>query len=424
VSPCRPPVGVCVQARGPDVTNSYIETLRNDAAATSLLDDCWRSDLPGDQQPPTAAELRWFGTFLGRDDVHRNMVAADQEALRGSALTIERRLPIVSGQGRALPSAHRLYISLEIAKLLFARPMSTLDLLRSVVVYSDAGTLIQNQREAGIAQVRGRNHVVGRLKLIDAVWKALDPAASIVGKRRGADLWRDRSLETIRKQLRFWTDRLQAELPTNAEAQLVAFVECLKTDLGPLLRDTARSLALEHDAASHKLHEGFATAADMIAQLAEEIVATRHTIELANVASIHFSWFSQITGRQSPHSNLLVHELAHVLDFENGGLDGCPTPRDRTDHPVGDFGLRWAAAFDQAVAGKLPMLDEYGLENRLEFFAVCTEHYFTEASSLQQHAPELFELLRATYGYVPSDRRRSSVFGTIKTLFLSKLRTF
>ncbi len=406
------------------VPSPYIENLRNDAAAESLRDDCWLSALPPDQQPPTAAELRWFSSLLRRDEVQRAMVASDQATLCDSALAIERRIPIISGEGHALPAAHRLYISLEVAKVLFARPSSTLDLLRSVVVYSDAGKLIQNKREAGIAQVRGRNHVVGRLKRIEAIWNALDPAVSLAGKRLGSDRWRDRSLEASRKQLRFWTDRLHSEPQPDDEAQVVAFVETLTTELRPLLLDTARSLAPDGDTASRKLQEGFASAADMIAQVAKEIVATRHTIGLANVASIHFSWFSQITGHQSPHANLLVHELAHVLDFENGGLDGCPSPSDCDERSVAEFGRRWAMAYDQAVAGKLALVDAYGLENRMEFFAVCTEHFFTEATSLRDQAPELFDLLRTTYGYVPSDRRRSSVFGTIKTLFLSRLRMF
>jgi hypothetical protein len=406
------------------VPSSYLEHLRNDAASTSLLDDCWRSGLPDDQRPPAAAELRWFDAFLANDDVHRDLGRADQEALRGRALAIERRLPIISGEGRTLPAAHRLYVSLELGKLLLARPSSTLELLRSVVVYADAGKLIQDQREAGIARVRGRNHVAGHLGHIETIWRALDPIAAIAGKRQGADRWRDRSVEAVREQLRFWIDRLQAEPLGNDEAPLVAFVESLTTELRPLLLETARSLAPEQDAAGHKLRDAFATAADMIAEVAVEIVATRHTIEQPNAASIHLSWFAQITGRLSPHSNLLAHELAHVLDFENGGLDGCPAPSDRAEGTAEDFGRRWAAAFAQAVAGQLPMIDAYGLTNRLEFLAVCTEHYFTEASALQATAPELFALLRATYGYVPGDRRRASVFGTIKTLFLSKLRTF
>jgi Glucose-regulated metallo-peptidase M90 len=426
------------------VPSAYVEHLQNDAAATGLLEACWLTELPADQRPPTAAELRWFGRFLERDDdVHRHLNAADQATLRHSALAIERRIPMVTGDGRALPAAHRLYLSLEIAKVLFARPSSTLDLLRSVVVYSDAGKLIQNKREAGIARVRGRNHVVGHLRRIEAIWQALDPAATLAGEQRGiarrepsarggSARWRDRSVAAMRKQLRTWTERLQDELTASDAAQLVAFAERLTTELRPLLLATAQALALEHGAAGRKLQDGFAAAAEMIAEIAAEVVAIRHMMELANAASIHLSWFSQITGRLSPHSNLLAHELAHVLDFENGGLDGCPTPIDRLEpsaidrgeRPAADLGLRWAAAFDQAVAGKLPMIDEYGRGNRLEFFAVCTEHYFTEASSLQRAAPELFELLLATYGYVPSDRRRASVFGTIKTLFLSKLRTF
>ena len=401
----------------------YLEHLIDEAAASDLLEDCWHAALPEGQWPPTAAELTWFGTLLQRDAVHRELTAADRATLHAKALEIERRVAIVSGEGRVLPAPHRLYISLELAKVLFARSHSTLDLLRSVVVYADAGKLRKGQQEAGLAYLRGRNHIVRRLNMIEALWCGLDRVMTSAGKPRGPDRWRVRSLEALRKQLRFWTERLHADPHPGDGPQLLAFTSALETELPPLLRETASALAaeLQLDAAAV---QPFATAAQAICELARAIAAISGSIDVASCASIHLSWFAQIAGAQSPHHNVLVHELAHVLDFETGGLDGCASASDRPPRTSADLDRRWAVAYAQALTGELDVLDRYGHQSRAEFFAVSTAHYFSHASSLRDRAPGLFALLRETYGYVPADRPRTSSLGTFKTLFLSKLRTF
>ncbi len=402
---------------------TYIEELRNRAAAPNLFEHCWLSALPDSQHPPTVAELRWFRSFLERDVVYRSFAAVEQALLHEHAVAIERRIPIITSEGRAMPAAHRLYISLEIAKVLFARPRTTLDLLRSVVVYSDAGTLVENKREAGVARLRGRNHLIGRLKMIETLWKALEPITAIGGGRRGDTARLARSAKSVEKRLRYWTRRLQSGPRAADGGNLAAFLATFETEHLPVMLAAARALTATEGATGLTVLSNLELVAAGIEDLAHQIVAAGDLVGAENEGTIHISWFSQIVGRQSAHENLLIHELAHVLDFEDGGFDGCTTPAVLTSRSGAELRPRWAAAYDQAVAGNLATIDPYGLENRMEFFAVCTEHYFSRASSLRDRAPELFDLLSETYGYVPADRGRSSIFGTVKTLFLSKLRT-
>ncbi len=402
-----------------------IEHLADSAAAPQLLEDCWPSSLPVAQQPaPADVALRWFRSLLERDPVYQGLATGHREALHTSALEIERTIPMLTGDGDALPTPHRLYLALEIAKVLFARSRSTLDILKSIVVYADAGHLLRAKPEAGFAQVRGRNHVVRRLDLIEAFWRTTEPLrVQASGRRRtGKQRITDEHFDAFRHQLASWKGRLQAGHRVDKQ-QFGEFAEKLQTEIRPLLRDLGRSLAIRLDVPNASLVTSFESAANLISENAGFVAAARDAVERPNQACIHMSWVSQISTTHTTNRNLLVHELAHVLDFECGGLDGVASPHARVAGSAADLGARWFEAYDAVVEHPPTFLDPYGLVDRTEFFAVCSEHYFSAASSLATLAPELFELLKRTYGYVPNDRVPASTFSIFKTLFLSKLRT-
>ena len=76
--------------------------------------------------------------------------------------------------------------------------------------------------------------------------------------------------------------------------------------------------------------------------------------------------------------NVVVHEFAHQLDFENGVMDGTPHLRSKEAYE------RWMGVLQAAAekvdtladAGRPTVIDEYGAKDPVEFFAVATEAFF------------------------------------------------
>ena len=118
------------------------------------------------------------------------------------------------------------------------------------------------------------------------------------------------------------------------------------------------------------------------------------------------SWDSSLVGALNPEEgqNVVLHEFAHVLDGENGAMDGFPL----LDHP-GQF-RSWGDVFTalyerqvrETLEGREPPVHPYGATNRAEFFAVATEAFFTTPSQLRARLPELYEELRKFYRQDPA----------------------
>jgi MtfA peptidase len=102
--------------------------------------------------------------------------------------------------------------------------------------------------------------------------------------------------------------------------------------------------------------------------------------------------------------NLVLHEFAHQLDFENKRSDGTPALETRGDY------LAWArvmsAEFDalrNAIDMGVPtLLDGYGATDPAEFFAVVTEVFFERPRALLRMHPALFAQLKRFYRQDPT----------------------
>lgn len=108
--------------------------------------------------------------------------------------------------------------------------------------------------------------------------------------------------------------------------------------------------------------------------------------------------------------NLVLHEFAHVLDYEDGAADGRPI----LDSPdaVQKWGEIFAAEFERqqdALSHAYDAaLDPYAATNRAEFFAVATEAFFETAPRLRDCLPELYEQLQRFYKQDPASRSASA----------------
>lgn len=110
--------------------------------------------------------------------------------------------------------------------------------------------------------------------------------------------------------------------------------------------------------------------------------------------------------------NVVLHEFAHMLDGEDGGMDGVPVLDSASAYRA------WAALLSEQFAehvarvesGEVTTLNAYGAENRAEFFAVATEAFFEKPTQLRSDQPELYALLVDFFKLDPAQQhsRKSS----------------
>lgn len=120
------------------------------------------------------------------------------------------------------------------------------------------------------------------------------------------------------------------------------------------------------------------------------------------------AWFEH--GEQPAGINVVIHEFAHKLDMENGGVDGLPQLRPGMSRAV------WADAFSKAYEdfcadvdlGRPCAVDPYGADSPGEFFAVVSEAFFETPCVLQTRFPAVYEQLRQLYQLDPAAGERAT----------------
>ena len=109
-------------------------------------------------------------------------------------------------------------------------------------------------------------------------------------------------------------------------------------------------------------------------------------------------------------SNVVLHELAHLLDFEGASdADGTPSMLDPRSADAWDALVRSEMARAERGDG---VLRAYAATNPAELFAVSTEVFFERPTLLRAQHPELYAALRAVYGYDPPDVRIGARVGS------------
>lgn len=100
--------------------------------------------------------------------------------------------------------------------------------------------------------------------------------------------------------------------------------------------------------------------------------------------------------------NVGIHEFAHLLDEADGQIDGVPLlllPREL----VPEWQRLMHQEIEQIRAGK-STIGDYGGTSTAEFFAVVLEYFFEKPEQLEQHHPELYQLLTRTFRQDPGLR--------------------
>ena len=98
--------------------------------------------------------------------------------------------------------------------------------------------------------------------------------------------------------------------------------------------------------------------------------------------------------------NVVLHELAHVFDFDGWEADGAPSFLDpRSADAWRDLVRREMRRAERGDG----VLRAYAATAPAELFAVATEQFFERPARLRRRHPELFDALAAFYNATPPD---------------------
>lgn len=124
-----------------------------------------------------------------------------------------------------------------------------------------------------------------------------------------------------------------------------------------------------------------------------------------SLRALVLAWDAASHGASDPSDgqNVVLHEFAHQLDFENRGADGTPVLETRAEY------LAWARVMSAEFnalrhaesVGSPTVLDGYGATNPTEFFAVATEAFFERPRALQARHPELYAEMKKFFRQDP-----------------------
>lgn len=107
----------------------------------------------------------------------------------------------------------------------------------------------------------------------------------------------------------------------------------------------------------------------------------------------------------STKSNVVYHEFTHNLDQQDGQFDGTPElpNQSRYEHWAQVMGSEFLELRRSVATHHRSDIDAYGATNEAEFFAVCSEYFFTQPFALEKNHPEVFQLY---LNYFKLDPRR------------------
>jgi Mlc titration factor MtfA (ptsG expression regulator) len=118
--------------------------------------------------------------------------------------------------------------------------------------------------------------------------------------------------------------------------------------------------------------------------------------------SVALSWDAVEEGLSRPYDgrDTTLHELAHIIDHEDGAFDGTPLLDRQQDYE--SWILACSTHFERLrKKPRKSILRSYGATNEAEFFAVATEYFFERPDRMKQKAPDLYKALADFFGESP-----------------------
>jgi Mlc titration factor MtfA (ptsG expression regulator) len=112
------------------------------------------------------------------------------------------------------------------------------------------------------------------------------------------------------------------------------------------------------------------------------------------LGSMVLAWDAAKSGAADPADgrNVVFHEFAHQLDYENHAADGVPglATRDQQASWGAVMRVEFASLRAADATGIPTLLDNYGATSPAEFFAVATEAFFERPYALRNMHPRLY----------------------------------
>jgi len=105
--------------------------------------------------------------------------------------------------------------------------------------------------------------------------------------------------------------------------------------------------------------------------------------------------FNDTAGKE----NAGIHEFVHLLDKEDGAVDGLPEALLQKQ-----YSLPWLNLMAEniaAIKSGHSDINIYGSKNKAEFFAVAAEYFFEQPQLFKQKHPELYELMTRIFHQDP-----------------------
>ena len=125
------------------------------------------------------------------------------------------------------------------------------------------------------------------------------------------------------------------------------------------------------------------------------------------MGSLVLSWGAVKHGAADPSDgkNVVLHEFAHQLDYENHAADGVPGLATREQQSAWSEVMNSEFASLRAAdeSGIPTLLDTYGATDPVEFFAVSVEAFFEQPRELRARHPRLYAELQNYFQQDPVD---------------------
>jgi len=144
-------------------------------------------------------------------------------------------------------------------------------------------------------------------------------------------------------------------------------------------------------------------------QIAEHVWEEGNTTRLGEtgrrMGSLVLAWGAVKHGAADPSDgkNVVLHEFAHQLDYENHAADGVPELATREQQLAWSEVMRTEFASLRAAdeSGIPTLLDTYGATDPVEFFAVSVEAFFERPRALRARHPKLYVELQKYFQQDP-----------------------
>ncbi len=133
------------------------------------------------------------------------------------------------------------------------------------------------------------------------------------------------------------------------------------------------------------------------------------------LGALVLAWDAAKSGAADPSDgkNVVLHEFAHQLDFENDAADGAPALATLEQRLSWREVMRVEFASLRAAdeTGIPTLLDTYGATDPAEFFAISTEAFFERPCALRTRHPKLYAELQSYFRQDPVEYSAELVHG-------------